>query len=340
MIQQDFSIRLSVIIVNYKAPALLEDCLNSIFKFDTEQLEIIVVDNQSDDGCEKMLADKFPTVKFIQMGYNAGFARANNAAIRIATGEAILLLNSDTIVLDNALNKSADHFLSTPHVACGVQLLNADHSFQFSGSSVVAGGLNYLLPLPYVNNLIKVVSKIFNINKPSIEKPSSADKVDWINGAFLMVKRYAIEKAGMMDEDFFLYAEEAEWCSRIRKIGELFLYGDYHVVHLQGVSAGEAFGTSEKGYFNLLDKKGLQILVSNFLRFKKEFGIFWFLFHVLAFYFEIFWMFLGVMLESLLFFRKKTWTWGQWWKYLMNMIKLWPYLLKIMRGKPYFYKVL
>ena len=91
--------RLSIIIVNYRSLSVLIDCLQSIYHFDTKDLELIVVDNGSDDASEKELANKFPDVRFIQMGYNAGFARANNAGIRAANGENILLLNADTIII-------------------------------------------------------------------------------------------------------------------------------------------------------------------------------------------------------------------------------------------------
>ena len=146
--------KLSIIIINYKSIALILDCIRSVYEFGTGEMEIIVVDNFSGDDAENILQQHYPAVRFLQMGYNAGFARANNAAIKLANGELVLLLNPDTIILDNALNKCIDKFSASGYVACGVQLLNPDHSPQISGNYAMKGGLNYLLPLPYLGNFL------------------------------------------------------------------------------------------------------------------------------------------------------------------------------------------
>jgi GT2 family glycosyltransferase len=93
--------QLSVIIINYKTIGLVLDCLASIYKHRHNHLEVIVVDNNSEDGAGEILKNKYPAVIFHQMGYNAGFARANNEGIKIAKGEVVLLLNSDTIIKAN-----------------------------------------------------------------------------------------------------------------------------------------------------------------------------------------------------------------------------------------------
>ena len=213
---------LSIIIVNYKTPELTVDCLRSVFDQTKEiDFEVIVVDNDSQDASKDIILGVFPQVSWLQMGYNAGFARANNAAIRQSRGEAILLLNSDTINQDNAIDKCFQLFNSSTYVACGVQLLNLDGSAQISGNYVMKGGLNHLLPLPYVGSFIKWIGTILSVNKPNVPEVVNETEVDWINGAFLMVKKSAINIAGLMDEDFFLYAEEAEWCARLKKVGKL-----------------------------------------------------------------------------------------------------------------------
>lgn len=332
--------KLSIIIINYKSIALILDCIRSVYEFGTGEMEIIVVDNFSGDDAENILQQHYPAVRFLQMGYNAGFARANNAAIKLANGELVLLLNPDTIILDNALNKCIDKFSASGYVACGVQLLNPDHSPQISGNYAMKGGLNYLLPLPYLGNFLKIVASLLKVKKPNVPNASGIVEVDWINGAFLMVKKTAIHGAGLLDEDFFLYAEEAEWCSRLKKTGKLCIYGDLHVLHLQGESSADAFNSPGKGYANLFDKKGLQIMVSNMVRIRKEFGVGWFLFNLFFYLFTIPVFFTGLVFSSLAFWTRHKYSFTQWVGFVQNMSALFKLSGKIIRNRTYFYKVL
>lgn len=332
--------KLSIIIINYKSIALILDCIRSVYEFGAADMEIIVADNFSGDDAENMLKQHFPAVRFLQIGYNAGFARANNAAMKIAHGELILLLNPDTIILDNALNRCIDKFSASGYVACGVQLLNPDHTPQISGNYAMKGGLNYLLPLPYMGSFLKAVADLLKVKKPNVPKATGIVEVDWINGAFLMVKKSAIDKAGMLDEDFFLYAEEAEWCSRLKKTGKLCIYGDVNVLHLQGESSADAFNSPGKGYANLYDKKGLQIMVSNMVRIRKEFGVGWFLFDLLFYIFTIPVFFFGLIFFSLVFWNKSKYSFTQWAGFVKNIFTLTALSGRIISNRPYFYKVL
>jgi hypothetical protein len=331
--------KLSIIIVNYKTPALVLDCIRSVHRYDTNGIEIIVVDNDSGDNLEEMLKQQYPAVLFTAMGYNSGFARANNKGISMAIGKAVLLLNSDTIVQDDAVNKACDQLLASEYVACGVQLLNTDGTPQISGNYAMRGGLNYLLPLPYTGGLVKLMGNLFGIKKPNVPNATGVVEVDWINGAFLMVKRSAIQKAGLLDEDFFLYAEEAEWCSRLKKQGKLCVFGTEHVIHLQGATANDTFGSEGKGYYNLYDKKGLQIMLSNFVRIRKQFGVFWL---ITDFFFYLFTIpvFFLVLVLSRIFFVRSAFTFRHLQRFTKNVFLLLSYLPRIIKNKPYFYKVL
>ncbi|MEJ7627240.1 MAG: glycosyltransferase family 2 protein [Ferruginibacter sp.] len=330
---------LSIIIVNYKTAQLVLDCIHSIYQFDYSGSEIIVVDNASADSLEEKLAALYPGVRFIQMGYNSGFARANNKGIQSSTGEVILLLNSDTIILNNAIQNCYVQLVASKYVACGVQLLNPDHSPQISGNFAMMGGMNYLLPLPYTGQIIKYLGELFKIRKPNVPDVSGVAEVDWINGAFLMVRKSAIEKAGLLDEDFFLYAEEAEWCSRIKNTGPLCIFGSEKIIHFQGSTANDIFGSSGQGYFNLSDKKGLQIMLSNFVRIRKEFGVLWFL--VIAFFY-LFTIpfFLIVLIFSKLFSKSPSYNFDQWKGFMNNVFSTFTFIPRIINNKPYFYKVL
>ena len=332
--------KLSIIIVNYKTASLVEDCIRSIYQYDTSQFEIIVVDNFSQDNIQNILNAEFPDVKFIQMGYNSGFARANNAGIKIAEGDAVLLLNSDTINLDNAIANCYAELMKSDYAACGVQLLNEDRTPQISGNNLMKGGLNFLLPLPYIGIMLKYFAGMMKVKRPSIAETTSTTEVDWVNGAYLMVKKSVIAKAGLMDEDFFLYSEETEWCSRIKKLGRICIFGKYNVVHLQGESSKSAFESTGKGYFNLFDKKGLQMMVSSFLRTRKELGLVWYFIHLFFYLVTIPVFGAGVFFSKIIFKNKKRYNYVQFKGFVSNVMALLSLCGKMIRNKPYFYKML
>jgi GT2 family glycosyltransferase len=299
-----------------------------------------VVDNNSNDNGQTIITQKFSFVKWIQMDCNAGFARANNTAIRQAKGEVILLLNPDTLITGNAIENTYLSFIQSNYSACGVQLLNEDGTPQISGNYAMKGGLNYLLPLPYIGNFIKWLGGVAKVNKPNIPDAFGTVEVDWINGAFLMVKKNAVEKAGLLDEDFFLYAEEAEWCSRLKKTGNLCIYGDNKVIHLQGETANETFNSQGKGYYNLYDRKGLQIMLSNFVRIRKEFGVLWFLFNLSVYTFTVPVFFIAGFLHHLFASFKPFRHFEKAIKFCKNVFYVWRLAPTIIGNKPHFYKVL
>ncbi|MGC4103705.1 glycosyltransferase family 2 protein [Ferruginibacter sp.] len=165
-------------------------------------------------------------------------------------------------------------------------------------------------------------------------------EVDWVNGAFLMVKKSAIEKAGLLDEDFFLYAEEIEWCSRLRKTGKMCIYGDLHVIHMMGVTANQVFKSASAGYKELGDKKGYQLILSGLVRVRKQFGAGWFLFHFAAYLFTIPFYLIVVLFRNIFFLPHANFQWKEWWGFTKNVVGIFPFLSRILGNKPTFYKVL
>lgn len=331
---------LSIIIINYRTPKLLTDCLQTVYEQTTSiPFEVIVVDNASGDNSQEIIVSRFPQVKWINMTYNSGFARANNEGIRQSNGDTVLLLNSDTLVVNNAVENCYKLFSESQYVACGVQLLNTDGTPQISGNYLMPGSLNNLLSMPYGGALVKWLGNVAKVKKPHVPDSDAEIKVDWINGAYLMVKKWAIEKAGLMDEDFFLYAEESEWCSRLQKQGDLVIYGQFKVIHLQGETSNVTFTSEGKGYSNLYDRKGLQIMVSNFVRIRKQHGVLWFLFQLLTYTANIFLMFVVIILKTIVL-RGKRRDFVNWAKYSANVIRVWPYAGILISGKPHFYKIL
>lgn len=333
---------LSVIIVNYKTPQLVIDCIESIYAQTKEhRFEIIVADNDSRDGSREQILSKFASVQWVDMGYNSGFARANNAGIKIANGRYILLLNGDTIVLDGALDKCIHLMEQNPQVAaCGVQLLNTDGTTQISGAHTVKGGLNVLLTIPYIGNVVRYWGYRLKTKVPSIQH-IGGDKVevDWIIGAFIMARKTAINKSALLDEDFFMYAEEMEWCSRLKKQGQLCLFSKPKVVHIGGGSSQSAFNTD--GWDNTYDvwsRKARQIMLSHLVRVRKEFGAGWFL--VIQFFYILgVPVFIGGWLIEKLFSRKPRYQWRHVTGYSKNVLSVLKYFFRILMNQPFFYKL-
>ena len=331
----------SIVIINYKSAHHVINCIRSIYDETHDHgVEIIVVDNNSEDNSKQLICDIFPQVVWVQMKYNAGFARGNNAGIKVAVGKFILLLNGDTIILDRAIDKTTTWLQQrTEAIACGVQLLNEDGSYQISGAHFKTGGLNLLLPLPYFGDLVRWAGRRFKTKIPSIERVENEMEIDWIVGAFIMVRSDILRLGELLDEDFFMYAEEIEWCSRLKQHGKLYLLSVPKVVHLGGGASGDYYKTDEnQNSKNLWNKKGAQILVSQFLRIRKQYGIFWLLILTTFFLLEIP-VFAAGLLVSRLAATKGKHNSSQLLGYIKNMRLVVTYLPKIIKNRPYFYKV-
>ena len=332
---------LSIIIINYKSANHVLACIQSIFN-ETEKysFEIIVVDNDSGDESESKIRKAFPGVIWIQSGYNAGFARANNIGIRAAKGDYILVLNADTIVLENALDKTIDLFKTKPGaVACGVQLLNPDGTHQISGAYFKKGGLNVLLPLPYLGRFIRYMGYKMKTRIPSVKEVVAVQEVDWIVGAFIMVRKEVLERSGLMDEDFFMYAEEIEWCSRLRKQGKLYLFEEPKVIHIGGGTSSDYYNTDNDNSKNLWSKKARQIIISRLLQIRKQFGVFYYVLIVFFFIIEIPVFFIGLLIEKIFRGSKAGYKWENVSGYITNTGYIIKYFFRILANKPFFYKV-
>lgn len=325
----------SVVIVNYKSPELIQECLKSVYA-ETKLIffEVIVVDNDSQDGSRQQITEKFPDIQWIQMDYNSGFSRANNAGIKQAKGKYILLLNSDTILLEGALDKIVEQIASEPDVvAASLQLLNADYTFQNAGNYFVKGGLNILLTLPLINTIVRKTGALLSMKKPSIQSSDKTNYVDWISGAFMLVKRDTIDKAGLLDEDFFLFSEEIEWCSRLRKSGKIAVYTNLKVVHLEGGTTKKLQQQKTHHYFEYWTPKGKQLMLSHLLRIRKQYSVVWFLINYSFFLLEI-----PVLLAAGGVSRNYSLSWAK--KYAINVISISRYFPKIIFQRPFFYKVM
>ncbi|MCX6740077.1 MAG: glycosyltransferase family 2 protein [Candidatus Parcubacteria bacterium] len=224
---------LSIIILNYKTRGLTKQCIKNI-KENTAGLnyEIIVVDNGSGDGCEQMISENFPDVKFIQSGKNLGFAAGNNSGIKQAQGKYIMILNPDITVLSNAIEKMVRFMEANPDVGlAGPRLINPNGTFQISCRTFIETRHIILLRTPLGK---------FSFAKSILDKHLMADfdrlsnrAVDCLHGACLLARKSAVDKIGLFDERYFMYVEDIDWCRRFWDAKyKVYFLGEAEMIHL------------------------------------------------------------------------------------------------------------
>ncbi len=206
---------LSIVIVNWNTKDLLRDCLNSVRAgLSGITAEVLVVDNASSDGSCNMLRDHFPWVKRIECPTNLGFAGGNNLALEQVSGRHILLLNTDTLVHGAVLTEALAWLDDNPEVGVmGPRVLNTDGTVQMSCSA-----------FPSLGHLARQslgLTRIKSLDSYRLTgwDRSSARQVDVISGAAMFVRRSAMKDVGLLDEDFFFYGEETDWCRRFAQAG-------------------------------------------------------------------------------------------------------------------------
>lgn len=256
---------LSIIIVNWKSVEYLQTCIRSIYDQDYSiSYEIVVIDNASFDGCDKMLSNQFPKVRFIQSKTNLGFAGANNEAFCYSTGLIVCFLNPDTIIHNNALQTLYDALIATPNAgAVGARLFNRDETVQTSCVMSFPTILNQALDLEVFRRIFPK-SSLFGIKALFTDK-NYPQEVEALSGACIMVKRIIFEQTGMFSYDYFMYAEDLDLCYKIRASGARVLYiNTAQIVHLGGGSSNNLknrlFGAilmRESNYLFLRKFKGM-----------------------------------------------------------------------------------
>lgn len=228
---------ISVVIVNYNTRELLSDCIRSIIDHTSDiNYEIIVVDNDSHDGSVEMLRASYPGVKTVEAGANLGFGKANNLGMQQASGKYYLLLNSDTLLLNNALKIFFDKAESLAKEgkrvgALGAILLGPDHKTCHSYGKFISpsGELKEVLA-KYLRFL-----KDEELNSP--QKAEATLEVDYITGADMLVPAQVFKETAGFDPDFFMYCEEVDWQKRMDELGynRLIIDGP-EIIHLEGGS--------------------------------------------------------------------------------------------------------
>lgn len=244
-------IDLSIAIPSWNTSDLLDQCLTSI-KASTEKLtyEIIVVDNASTDGSPEMVEEKHPDVMLIRNRVNLGFASACNTAFKRSTGRCFCLLNSDTIVLKDSLAPLFEFMESHPDAgAAGCKLLNGDGTLQRS-CSCFPSVMTELFDALYLSKLFPR-NRVFGCYSMSYWDFDDVREVDFVGGSCMMVRREAVEEVGLLDETYFMYTEEADWCYRMWDSGwKVYYYPGAQIIHLGGESA-KRFGGDVRLYLYL-----------------------------------------------------------------------------------------
>jgi len=231
----------SIIIVAWNVRELLHNCLKSVYDQTRDiDFEVIYVDNASADGSVEMVTEEFPEVKIIQNEKNEGFIKANNQGIEIAEGMYVLLLNSDTVVLDNAVAKTVKFADSHPEAAVvGCKVLNPDKTLQrtcFMYPSI----LNMLLSTTYLYKLFPK-SKFFGRERITWWDFDSVREVETVCGCFSLVRKEAVEQVGLMDETYFVYGDDPDWCYRFKENGWKVLFTpNAEIIHYGGQTTKQA----------------------------------------------------------------------------------------------------
>jgi GT2 family glycosyltransferase len=232
--------QLSIIIVSWNAKRYLRECLNSIKAFGNVGYEIIVVDNGSNDGSQGMVKDLFPEVKLICNAQNYGFAKANNIGIKESAGRYICLINSDVEVYENCLQRMIEYMDDNIGIGVlGPKTYNADGSLQRSCFEFPRPWNMFCRALALDTMFPKI--KIFSGRLMTYWAHDEIKNVEILNGCFLMVRREVIEKVGALDETFFFYGEDMDWCKRIRDAGwHVVFYPKAEIIHYGGASSANS----------------------------------------------------------------------------------------------------
>ncbi len=227
---------LSIVIVNYNAQMLLKNCIESIYS-ETHGItfDIWVVDNNSSDDSVAMVKENFPEINLIPNADNVGFARANNMAIEKTKADYVLLLNPDTLICTQAIEKVLKYMDQKPETGIsGCKVLNEDGSIQLACRRSIPTPKVAFFRLTGLSKLFpnsKLMAK-YNLTYLDAGQPH---EVDAVSGAFLMIRNKVIDEIGNLDDNFFMYGEELDWCLRAKKAGWAVMYYPYaQIIHYKG----------------------------------------------------------------------------------------------------------
>ena len=229
---------LSIIIVNYNVKEFLQNLIHSIYKAAQRiTFEIIVVDNASNDGSVEFIREKFPLVKLISNNKNLGFSRGNNIGLKEATGKYILLINPDTLVSEDTFEKMIRFFQDNPEAGlAGCKILNPDGTLQLACRRSFPGPWTSFCKVTGLSSMFPK-SRLFAKYNLTYLDADQTYEVDAISGSFMMLTKEIYEKVGGLDEQFFMYGEDLDFCYRVQKAGYKVIYfHETQIIHYKGES--------------------------------------------------------------------------------------------------------
>ncbi|BCJ87799.1 glycosyltransferase family 2 protein [Effusibacillus dendaii] len=232
---------LSIVIVSYNTKDLLIQTLDSVFRHTSGlYLEVFVVDNASSDGSPEAVTDLYPQVKIIRNQKNEGFAAANNQAIEQATGRYILLLNSDTIVQESTFHTMITYMDGHSKIgAAGCKVVKPDGTLDLACRRSFPTPMNSLYQALKLDKLFPQSPRFASYNLTYLDE-NEMYQVDCLVGAFMMVRRETIDQVGMLDDQFFMYGEDIDWCYRIKQAGwQIWYYPKTSIIHYKGASSAK-----------------------------------------------------------------------------------------------------
>jgi len=231
-------IDISLILVSFNTRDVLRESLQSVEREKGDFLvEIFVVDNNSHDGSVEMVEAEFPGVRLLRSEVNLGFGAANNVALALATGRYIVLLNSDAFLCHDSLRLSVAHMDAEPLAGlAGGRLVGRDQSWQPSARMFPSLVSDFLVMTGLAGKFPR--SRFFGRFDRTWADPMQPAEVDWVPGAFSIIRTEALHKVGYFDPQFFLYSEEVDLCRRIQNAGyKIFYWPDIVVIHIGGESS-------------------------------------------------------------------------------------------------------
>lgn len=229
---------LSVVLVSYNTRDLLEQALRTALEAAAGmQVEVFVVDNASRDGSADLVAEKFPQVRLIRSPRNLGFAGGNNLALRQVQGRHVLLLNTDTVVRRDTLCCLVDFLDAHPKAgAVGCKILNPDGSLQLACRRGFPTPMAAFCKVSGLSRLFPRSRRLAAYNLTYLD-PEQTNEVDALSGSCMMVRKEAMDQVGLLDEDYFMYGEDLDWCYRLRQAGWAIYYVPHTaIVHFKGES--------------------------------------------------------------------------------------------------------
>lgn len=247
-------INISIVIVNYNVKDFLKNCLESIYNSNTNlQFEVIVVDNNSHDDSFDELSQLYSDVNFILLKENLGFSKANNIGFNKAKGEYILVLNPDTILSNDTLQKVYNFMQDNSEVgATGCKVLNHDNTFQLPCRRSFPTPWNSFCKLFGLQSLFPNV-KLFSEYNLTYKSVDESYEVDALIGAFIFVRKDVIDKINGFDEEYFMYGEDLDFCFKVKKAGyKVFYFHDTSIIHFKGESTKRSNINEVKHFYDAM----------------------------------------------------------------------------------------